>query len=66
MIEALVTAAVLLTVIAWMCFRMSRLHLKLAGLNQLVADMLRAGANPQQLRLAQAHREKTSKEDNDG
>jgi hypothetical protein len=48
------TASPLLMVISVLMMRMARLHGKLANLNQLVADMLRADANPRQVQLARA------------
>jgi tetrahydromethanopterin S-methyltransferase subunit B len=58
MIAAYVIGLVVLALFAWMCFRMAKLHEKLAGLNQLIADMLRADANDRQVRLAESYRDR--------
>jgi hypothetical protein len=57
-IAACAVAALALVVIAWLCARMARLHEELAGLNQLVADMLRAGDKTDADCLAEAYRDR--------
>lgn len=52
---ALIVAAVALVVIAAMAFRMAQLYARLADLNHLVADMLRAPDLEAATRLAAAY-----------
>lgn len=63
---SLYVASALLFVMAWLCFRMARLHRKLASAYQLISDMLPEDNVERRLALAQAERASRTPNDQTG